>query len=49
MGKKEEGLSRNIYKGPMDKAKGDRMEGGRRDWLGLWGVVGGEIETTVLE
>ena len=37
-----------MYKGPMDKAKGVRMEGGR------WGWVAGEsgdrkMETTVFE
>ena len=29
MGEKWEGLSRNMYKGHMDKAKGGRIEGGR--------------------
>ena len=29
MGGKGEGLSRNMYKGHMDKAKGGRIEGGR--------------------
>ena len=28
MGEKGEGLSRNMYKGHMDKAKGGRFEGG---------------------
>ena len=26
--------SRNMYKGPMDKAKAGRKEGGRWDWVG---------------
>ena len=30
-----EGPSRNMYKGLMDKAKGGRLEDGRRGWLGL--------------
>ena len=34
MGLKGEGLSRNMYKGHMDKAKGGRIEGGRGEWVG---------------
>ena len=49
MGKEGEGSSRNMYKGPMDKAKGGKD--------GRWEVVvgsvgksgGGKMETTVLE
>ena len=33
-GGKEEGSSRNIYKDHMDKAKGGRIKGERRGWLG---------------
>ena len=48
MGKEGEGSSRNMYKGPMDKAKGGKD--------GRWEVVvgsvgksgGGKMETTVL-
>ena len=29
-----EGSSRSMYKGHMDKAKGDRIEGGRWGWVG---------------
>ena len=29
-----------MYEGLMDKAKGDRIKGGRWRWLG-WGMVGG--------
>ena len=32
-------MSRNMYKGHMDKAKGGRMEGGRWGWL-AGGMVG---------
>ena len=32
-GKEGKGSSRNMYKGPMDKAKGERMEGGRWGWV----------------
>ena len=38
-GKTGQGPSRNMYKGPMDKAKGSRFEGGRRGWVG-WGSKG---------
>ena len=44
-----EGSSRNMYKGHMDKAKGGRIEGGRWRMGGVWGVVVGEMETTLLE
>ena len=42
-------MSRNIYKGHMDKAKGGRIEGERWGWVGLGGVVVGKMETAVLE
>ena len=35
-----EGPSRNMYKGHMDRAKGDRDEGGRQGRMGQGGVVG---------
>ena len=36
-----EGPSRNMYKGPMDKAKEGRFEGGRQGGMGRWrGLVG---------
>ena len=38
--KKREGLSKNMHKGHMDKAKGGGIEGGRWGWLGSgkwWG------------
>ena len=48
-GKEGKGLSRNMYKGPMDKAK----EGKDGGWeVGLGGVGesgGGKMETTVFE
>ena len=31
-----------MYKGPVDKATGGRIDGGRREWVGRWGVVGGK-------
>ena len=31
--------SRNMYKGPMDKAKGGRFDGGRWGWVGQGGMV----------
>ena len=34
MGKIEEGPSRNMYKGHMDKAKRGRFLGGRWGWVG---------------
>ena len=33
MGKIEEGPSRDMYKGHMDKAQGGRFEGGRGGWV----------------
>ena len=38
MGKIQEGSSRNIYKGQMDKAIGGRIKGGRWGWVrqGEW-------------
>ena len=38
-----------MYKGPTDKAKVGRIEGGRWGWVGKGRVVVGEMETTVLE
>ena len=37
-----EGLSRNMYKGYMDKPNGVRTEGGRWGWVRSEGVVGGK-------
>ena len=34
MGGKGGRVFRNMYKGHMDKAKGDRIEGGRWGWVG---------------
>ena len=42
VGRKGEGLLRNMYKGHMDKVKGGRIEGGRQQWVGQGGVLGGE-------
>ena len=41
MGKSGEGLSRNAYKGPLDKDNGDRgrIECGRWEWVGQGRVV----------
>ena len=35
---KGDGSSRNMYKGPMDKAKRGRFNGGRWGWVG-WGTM----------
>ena len=40
MGEKGKGLSRNTYKGHMDKAIGGRFQGGRWGWVGWEAVVG---------
>ena len=48
MGEIREGLSRNMYKGHMDKAKVGRIEGRRWGWV-EWGVGVRKMETTVLE
>ena len=41
---------RNYCKGHMDKTKGEGgSKGGRWDWLGLGGVVAGEMQTTVIK
>ena len=40
---KGEGSSKNMYEGPVDKAKRDRIEGG------AGGSGGGKMATTVLE
>ena len=42
-------MSRNMYKGLMDKAKAGRLEGRRWGWVGLGGHGGVKMETTVLE
>ena len=39
------GASRNTHKGPMDKPKGDRIEGGRWGRGGQWQ----ETETTTIK
>ena len=49
MGEKGGRLSRNMYKGRMDNAKGGRIVGGRWGRLGLEGSGGGKMEATVLE
>ena len=41
-------ISRNVYEGQRDKAKGGRFEGGRRGWVGRESV-GVKMETIVLE
>ena len=46
--KEGEGLSRNMYKGPMDKVKGGRVAGGSWGSLGC-GNVGEKMEAIVLE
>ena len=48
-GKIRKGSSRNMYKGHRDKATGGRFEGGRQGRVGRKGMVGGEMEKTVLE
>ena len=42
MGKEGEGLLRNMYKGPIHKAKGGKIEGGRWGWVGQGKVVAGK-------
>ena len=39
-----EGPSRNMSKGPMDKAKGGRFESGRQGWVGqrVWWSENGD-------
>ena len=39
MGEIGEGPSRNMYKGHIDKAKGDRFDGGKWGWVGQGAVV----------
>ena len=39
-GWEEEGLSRNMYKGHMDKAKEGKFKDGRQGWVGCQAVVG---------
>ena len=46
---KGEGPSRNIYKGPMDKAKGGQDQGWELEMVEAGGNGGGEMKTTVLE
>ena len=41
MGGNREGSSKNMYKGHMDKAKGGRIKGGRREGMGPGGAVEG--------
>ena len=38
----------NIYKGPMDKDKGGRIEGGRWEWVGWGKVVVGKLRLLYL-
>ena len=45
VGENREGLSRNMYKGPLDKAKG----AGGREMAEVGGSGRGEMETSVLE
>ena len=47
-GKIGEGLSSNMHKGHMDKARGCRFEGGKQGWVGR-GSGGVKMETIVLE
>ena len=48
MGGNRGGSSRNMYKGHMDKAKGNRIEWGVGKG-GMGGLVGGGMERTVFE
>ena len=41
MERKEGRVSRNLYKGHVDKTKRGRSKGGRWGWLGWGGVEGG--------
>ena len=47
MGKEGKESSKNTYKGPMDKAKGGRIEGGRWGWVGQEKVVMGKGENHI--
>ena len=41
----------NMYKGPMDKAKGGRFESGRQGWVGQrvwWSENGGDCSLTTI-
>ena len=49
MGGKGRRLSRNMYKGHMDKAKGGKGRGWEVGMAGVGESGGGEMETTVLE
>ena len=49
MGVKGEGLSRNMYKGPMDKAKVEKDRGWEVGVGGVGESGGVKIETTVFE
>ena len=49
MGENAEGLSRNMYEGHMDKAKGGQDQGQEVGMAGVGVSGGGEMETTVLE
>ena len=47
--KEEEGSSRNMCKGPMDKPKGGRIVGGRWAWVGWSKVVAGKWKRLYLK
>ena len=49
MGRMEEGLSRNMYKRHMDKAKVGLDQGWKVGMTGVGGSGGEKMETTVLE
>ena len=49
MGGNGDGFSGTCIKNTWTKPKGCRIEGGMWRYLGLWGVVWGEMETTELE
>ena len=42
-GKEDEGLSRHMYKGHMDKAKGTWDHGWEVGMVGVWDSVGGKL------
>ena len=42
-------VTRDIYKGPMDKAKEGRIKGGRQGWVGQRGVVRGKWKQLYLD
>ena len=49
IGGKRGGMSGTCMKDTGTKPKGGRIQGRRWGWLGWEGVVGGEMETTILE